>query len=275
MLDLCCGSGYGTEILASRAREVIGVDYDVATIELAQTTLGHIAGVSFEAADAIAFLRESEPGRFEAIVCFEGLEHLRDAGQALALMLEHVNAGTRLVVSVPNSKLFDEENPFHFTDFGYEQAVHAFAAFPQTVIVPQYLAEGSLIVPAQATETDVSLHLADRDDPAYANHFLVCVGFGEDEIAAAVNGQHAAARRPGLQSPHAGAGARLRRPAARQRVARPRQRSASRARRRLRSSPRPRPGAGGRRRPRSGWPSWGRRSRGRPTGPEPASRARP
>ncbi len=40
VLDLCCGSGYGTAILAARAREVVGVDRDVATIETAQATIG-------------------------------------------------------------------------------------------------------------------------------------------------------------------------------------------------------------------------------------------
>src|SRR5258708_16667252 len=67
VLDLCCGSGYGTEILASTAAEVVGVDNDAATIDLAQATLAP----SFELADALAFLTQDLPARFDVIVCFE------------------------------------------------------------------------------------------------------------------------------------------------------------------------------------------------------------
>ena len=189
VLDLCCGSGYGTEIIASSGAEVIGVDRDVATIEMAKATLGHLRGVSFEAADALAYLRTGERGRFEVIVCFEGLEHLQDLDGALALLREHAEAGSRLVVSVPNSKLLEEDNPFHLTDFGYEEARRAFEGFPDAVILPQFLAEGSLIAPAGAEGTDVSVRIDDRDEPDYANHFIVCVNVAPAEVAVAHHGR--------------------------------------------------------------------------------------
>ena len=59
VLDLCCGSGYGSAILAARAREVVGVDNDAATIETARATIAREApNVSFELADAVAFLSQ-------------------------------------------------------------------------------------------------------------------------------------------------------------------------------------------------------------------------
>jgi 2-polyprenyl-3-methyl-5-hydroxy-6-metoxy-1,4-benzoquinol methylase len=188
-LDLCCGSGYGSEILAEEAVEVVGVDRDVATIDHAKATVGRRPGVSFEAADAVDYLRRDERGRFGAIVCFEGLEHLERLDDALALLREHAEAGSRLVLSVPNSKLLEEDNPFHMTDFGYEEAREAFADFPDVVILPQFLAEGSLIVPAGAEGTDVSVNRADRDEPDYANHFIVCAGVPHAEVAAVHNGR--------------------------------------------------------------------------------------
>jgi 2-polyprenyl-3-methyl-5-hydroxy-6-metoxy-1,4-benzoquinol methylase len=188
VLDLCCGSGYGSEILAAEASAVTAVDNDVATIEMARSALGG-SGIEFEAADAIAFLGAAQRGRFDVIVCFEGLEHLAEPEAALALLREHAAAGTRLLVSVPNSRFLREDNPYHLTDFGYEEAREAFAGFPSMQLLPQYLAEGSLIVPAAASGSDVSVTLDGRDDPGYANHFIACAGFAEEEVAAVHHGR--------------------------------------------------------------------------------------
>ena len=189
VLDLCCGSGYGSEILSATAAEVVGVDNDVATVDMAQATVGRSAGIRFEVADAVAYLRQGERGRFEVIVCFEGLEHLRELDAALTLLREHAESGSALIVSVPNSRLLEEDNPFHFTDFGYEEVQEAFAEFPQVTILPQFLAEGSLITPPGAEGSDVSIALQDRDEPGYANHFIACANFEESELTAAHHGR--------------------------------------------------------------------------------------
>jgi 2-polyprenyl-3-methyl-5-hydroxy-6-metoxy-1,4-benzoquinol methylase len=183
VLDLCCGSGYGSAILAAHARQVVGVDNDAGTIDTAQATLGReLTNTSFEAADALAYLHGDIAARFDVVVCFEGLEHLHDLDAALRLLREHAQRGVRIVASVPNGKLFGEQNPFHVTEFGYDEAIAAFAPFPATVMVPQFLAEGSLICPPRALETDVTVSLEDRDEPEYANHFLFCVNFEPAEV---------------------------------------------------------------------------------------------
>jgi 2-polyprenyl-3-methyl-5-hydroxy-6-metoxy-1,4-benzoquinol methylase len=190
VLDLCCGSGYGSAILATRAGEVVGIDNDAATIETARATIGRENGnVSFELADAVAFLRKEIESRFDTVVCFEGLEHLQDLDDALALLREHAERGVRVLASVPNGRLFREQNPFHVTEFGYDEAVRAFEPFPATLMVPQFLAEGSLISPSGATETDVTVSVDDRDEPEYANHFIFCVGFSEQDVGRAHHGR--------------------------------------------------------------------------------------
>ena len=190
VLDLCCGSGYGTQILAASALEVVGVDNDAATVETAQATLGRESlNVSFALADAVVFLGEDIAGRFDVVVCFEGLEHLPRLDRALELLRAHAERGVRIVASVPNSKLFGEDNPFHVTEFGYHEAINTFAPFPSTVVVPQFLAEGSLICPAGATETEVAVTLEDRDEPEYANHLIFCVGFEPEEVQRAHHGR--------------------------------------------------------------------------------------
>src|ERR1039458_4366212 len=166
VLDLCCGSGYGSAILAEHAREVLGVDNDAATIETAQATVGReLPNTGFELAEAVDYLRDRISERFDVVVCFEGLEHLHDPERAFALLREFAQRGGRVVASVPNSKMFGEQNPFHVTEFGYDEALAAFEPFPATVMLPQYLAEGSLICPPGARATEVTLTLDGRDEP--------------------------------------------------------------------------------------------------------------
>jgi 2-polyprenyl-3-methyl-5-hydroxy-6-metoxy-1,4-benzoquinol methylase len=190
VLDLCCGSGYGTEILAAHADRVTGVDIDAATVDAAQASVSaRTPNAAFEIADAVAYLEGDLSERFDVVVCFEGLEHLRELDRALELLRGHAERGLRIVASVPNGKLFQEDNPHHFTEFSYDEAVRAFAQFPAAVMVPQFLAEGSLIAPQGATETDVAVDVEDRDEPEYANHFIFCVGFSEEEVGRAHHGR--------------------------------------------------------------------------------------
>jgi 2-polyprenyl-3-methyl-5-hydroxy-6-metoxy-1,4-benzoquinol methylase len=190
VLDLCCGSGYGSAILAARAQAVVGIDNDAATVERARLTVGNEApNVSFSAADAAEFLGGDIASGFDLVVCFEGLEHLHGLDHVLALLRHHVGRGVQLVASVPNDKLTGDRNEFHVTSFGYDEAVRAFAGFPSVVMVPQFLAEGSLICPTGATEVEVEVTLEDRDEPEYANHFIFCVGFDPAEVGRAHRGK--------------------------------------------------------------------------------------
>jgi len=189
VLDLCCGSGYGSAILAAHAQAVTGVDNDAATIETANTTVAREApSTRFELADAVQYLRGGIRERFDVVVCFEGLEHLPDLDGALTLLRQHAEQGLRVIASVPNSKLFHEQNPFHLTEFGYDEALAAFAPFPATVMLPQFLAEGSLICPPGARETEVTVAVDGRDELEYANHFLFCVNFDSAEVASVHHG---------------------------------------------------------------------------------------
>jgi SAM-dependent methyltransferase len=177
--DVGCGSGYGSEILARESPFVVGVDLDDETVRTAQERLGSPGRLEFEVADAADFLRERLRDRFDAIVMLETLEHLDDLDDVLTSLRRQAEDGMRLVVSVPNSRMLEEENPYHTFDFGFDEATEAFADFPETKLVFQFLAEGSVIQPGEAGEPVGRFTLGEPGEREYAQQFIALVNFGD------------------------------------------------------------------------------------------------
>ncbi|MEA2311101.1 MAG: hypothetical protein QOE28_1069, partial [Solirubrobacteraceae bacterium] len=180
VLDLCCGTGYGSRVLASRARSVLGVDVSPEAVADAGTG----EGLSFEAADALAFLRATGTERFGAIVCFEGIEHVPDPEALVAELARLAEGGVKLVISLPNSKGFEEENEFHVTDFGHEEMRALIAALPEPAVLCQRLAEASVIAPPEGVAEVVTGRFAEAGeaDEAWANHWIVTCGVPEEAL---------------------------------------------------------------------------------------------
>ena len=178
VLDLCCGSGYGTGILAGSAAAVTGVDNHEASIERARADLDR-EGVAFERGDAHEWLERPLADEFDAIVLLEGLEHLADPDAALERLHGHAEAGVTLVVSLPNSRPFGEDNPHHVSEFDAESARAAFEQLPNARVLYQFHAEGSLIRSAAGDELDGRVTLSERADVEHANHFLAVVNADE------------------------------------------------------------------------------------------------
>jgi 2-polyprenyl-3-methyl-5-hydroxy-6-metoxy-1,4-benzoquinol methylase len=180
VLDLCCGAGYGTAILARSAASVHGVDISAEAIAAARSEHGgeEPDRITFEREDALACLRALPAGCFDVVVCFEGLEHVADPSGVLTEMVRHAESGTALILSLPNSRGFEERNEFHLTDYGYEEMRAVSQRFRDAIVFSQYLAEASLVVranPDPSSEVRGRLVGTPGDD-AWANHWLILVG---------------------------------------------------------------------------------------------------
>jgi len=176
VVDLCCGVGYGSGMIAEVAASVVGVDRDAAAIDTAQASVGRRTGARFVAADALEYVRALDPEDVDVVVCFEGLEHLPDVEKVAAQLVRLVAGGAGMIVSVPNSATFAEENEFHLTDFDLESARALFAALPEAVVAYQNHAEGSLIRGRAADDVRVEVKLDGEQDLDWANHFLILAG---------------------------------------------------------------------------------------------------
>lgn len=97
VLDLMCGVGYGSAILASAGFRTIGIDRSRESIEYARE---HYNGPEYIEADALVL---GEYPSADVGVIFEGIEHLPEPALALRKMRRAVD---RLFVSVPNELVF-------------------------------------------------------------------------------------------------------------------------------------------------------------------------
>lgn len=73
VLDVACGEGYGSNMLAETAKEVIGVDISKEAIEQANEKYSK-ENLSFKVMDAEGL--SFDDNYFDAIVSFETIEHL-------------------------------------------------------------------------------------------------------------------------------------------------------------------------------------------------------
>jgi SAM-dependent methyltransferase len=180
--DVCCGTGYGTRILAEAGANAVGIDSSEEAIAEARAGVGGSGETRFEVADAHEYLDRDLSGEVDAVVIFEGLEHLPDLDRAVAALRELAARGVRLAVSIPNSELLGEEdNPFHETDFDYERALSTLRGLADDVVVlGQFPASGSLIRgEREGARLSVTPVEADAVGLEGAAHLIGLAGFGE------------------------------------------------------------------------------------------------
>jgi SAM-dependent methyltransferase len=112
-LDIGCGSGLITRVLAEASAEVVAVDVSRKAIEVSRATLGEAANVRlgvvdvFQAGDCIGDWK----GSFDLVVLSEVLEHIQDDEGALGTVRELLRRGGWLLLTVPaNPKLWNAED---------------------------------------------------------------------------------------------------------------------------------------------------------------------
>jgi SAM-dependent methyltransferase len=98
-LEIGCGYGYVTEMLAHQGYDATGVDISAHAIERARRT-EHADDVRFEVWDAT--LPPSFPERFDLIVALEVIEHLEDPESALRAWAALLAPGGALLCTTPN-----------------------------------------------------------------------------------------------------------------------------------------------------------------------------
>jgi GT2 family glycosyltransferase/SAM-dependent methyltransferase/peptidoglycan hydrolase CwlO-like protein len=116
VLDLACGTGYGTAILGAQGGKVTGVDISAAAIRLARKRHGS-DNVTFVIADC--FDLPFAAGSFDVVVANEMIEHVADHDALIAEARRVLVPGGMLLVSTPNKPVYNRfktPNAFHISE---------------------------------------------------------------------------------------------------------------------------------------------------------------
>ncbi len=123
VLDAACGTGYGTVILAEKARKVVGVDNSKDAITYCIENYRN-PNVHFMQMDC-SQLGFSE-GSFDTVVSFETLEHIPDMNMFLREIRGVLKPGGTLIISTPNRPLYavyNKGNPniYHYFELDEDE----------------------------------------------------------------------------------------------------------------------------------------------------------
>ena len=109
VLDLGCGSGAGTALLARAGAHAIGIDRVAPDAASRRTT------AAFCLADLSALPLRAHS--FDAVVSFQVIEHLRDPAPYLRAIGELLAPRGAALISTPNRQLSDGVNPYHVREY--------------------------------------------------------------------------------------------------------------------------------------------------------------
>jgi ubiquinone/menaquinone biosynthesis C-methylase UbiE len=183
VLDVACGEGYGSALLAREASHVTGVDVSTEAVAHARREYAAIANARFEVAPCTQL--PAGDASLDVAVSFETLEHIEEQERFLDELARVLRPGGLLILSCPNRLEYRDrrgfENPFHVKELYREELAKLLASrFPHcawygqrpsffSVIAPEASgpAEGHLV---EVTETNPASDSPRLESPLY---FLV------------------------------------------------------------------------------------------------------
>jgi 2-polyprenyl-3-methyl-5-hydroxy-6-metoxy-1,4-benzoquinol methylase len=123
VLDMACGEGYGSDVLARSADRVVGVDGNPNAHEHALLKYSR-PGLTFEWGAVETW---GEPGAFDAVVFLQTIEHVLDPPAVLAHFHRLLAPGGVSYVSTPNVLTLappgaaKSDNPWHLREYRADQ----------------------------------------------------------------------------------------------------------------------------------------------------------
>lgn len=194
VLDVACGAGYGSALLARQARSVHGVDISAQALAHATATYAGAAGnLQFVAADCGSL--PFGDGSFDVVVSFETIEHIAGQERFLDEIARVLRPAGVLVLSSPNrpeySGVHGTANPFHVRELDRDELAALLAPrFPHAAWLGQHVSFFSVLAPearpadGEILEVQERAPLAARTGRARPLYYVVLAGRDAATIAA-------------------------------------------------------------------------------------------
>jgi len=115
VLDIACGEGYGSALLARKAATVVGIDIDDESISNAQESYSAQSSLRFSIGSLLSI--PVPDSSIDVITCFESIEHVTDHDQVMNEFKRILKPDGMLLLSTPNKFVYSDltgyKNPFH------------------------------------------------------------------------------------------------------------------------------------------------------------------
>jgi GT2 family glycosyltransferase/SAM-dependent methyltransferase len=165
VLDIACGEGYGSDLLAEAATTVIGVDIDEASITHARQTYTR-ANVRFLRGDVVAI--PLGDATVDVVVSFETIEHLTDHRRMMLEIKRVMVPDGVLVLSSPDRREYSDvphyKNPYHLREL-YQSELNELLRehFRDHVLYGQRVHYASILAPADGRPASMIGYRDDAD----------------------------------------------------------------------------------------------------------------
>jgi SAM-dependent methyltransferase len=149
VLDLACGEGYGANLLARVASEVIGIDADAGAVEHARLAY-RADNLRFDVGACAAV--PIPTASVDLVVSFETIEHHTQHQEMMAEIRRVLRPGGLLIISTPDRREYSElpqyRNSFHVRELSRAEFGDLLAgAFEHSVVYGQRMSSGTVIAP--------------------------------------------------------------------------------------------------------------------------------
>lgn len=115
VLDAGCGEGYGANLLAQQAKQVIAIDSDKKAIQQARRRYQK-PNLIFQERE-VSQLKAYAPCSFDVVCCFQVIEHLKDPVGFLCDVGKIKKASGWLLISTPNRLSTFVDWPYHEREY--------------------------------------------------------------------------------------------------------------------------------------------------------------
>ena len=118
VLDIACGSGYGTKLMSKQAKAVFGVDVDKDTIKYAKENYAS-KNITYLLGDGTSI--PLKDNTVDVVVSYETIEHIENYTKFMEEVKRVLKPNGQFLLSTPNDIEYAEGNHFHIHQFNFKE----------------------------------------------------------------------------------------------------------------------------------------------------------